>query len=169
MCPLPRVTPAVDLVCGWGVLNYNHLPSTVHAFFPFDHHQQQTWEIALHLVDDLLLVSLAISLGGIVTLVHDEIFRSVIFSAGEVALQDCLGACGVSFLGIDGGTGHVGDHGVTASPWVLGGSEWVVTGCGLREPDVTSVSVELAGLEGLGNVFLDDNGATGGVDEPGTC
>jgi len=117
--------------------------------------------------DDLL--PLAISLGGIVTLVHDEIFRSVIFAAREVALQDGLGACGISFLGIDGGTGHVGDHGIAASPWVLCISEWVVFGCRLREPNVASVAVELAGLEGLGDILLDNDGATGGVDEPGTC
>lgn len=115
------------------------------------------------------LLSLTIGLGGIVTLVDDQILRSVVFPSREVALQDGLGACGVSFLGIDGGSGHVRNHGVAASPWVLGSSEWVVTGCVLREPDVTSVSVELTGLEGLGDILLDDNGATSGVDEPSTC
>jgi len=39
----------------------------------------------------------------------------------------------------------------------------------LREPNVASVAVELAGLEGLGDILLDNDGATGGVDEPGTC
>jgi hypothetical protein len=115
------------------------------------------------------LLSLTIGLGGIVTLVHDQIFRSVVFSSREVALQDGLGACGVSFLGVDGGSGHVRNHGVAASPWVLGSSEWVVLGCGLREPNVTSVSVELTGLEGFGDILLDDNGATSSVDEPCTC
>lgn len=37
---------------------------------------------------------------------------------------------------------------------------------GLGEPNVTTVTAELAGFEGGGDVFLDDNGATGGVDEP---
>lgn len=137
---------------------------------PQHQHQQQTDPGRQYAVaNDLLLVSLTIGLGGIVTLVHNQIFRSVVFSSREVALQDGLGACGVSFLGIDGGSGHVRNHGVAASPWVLGSSEWVVLGCGLREPDVTSVSVELTGLEGLCDILLDDNGATSSVDEPCTC
>lgn len=61
----------------------------------------------------------------------------------------------------------MGDHGVTATPvGVLGGAERVVLGGGLGEPDVTSVTAELAGLEGFGDVLLDDDGTTGGVDEP---
>lgn len=43
----------------------------------------------------------------------------------------------------------------------------MVLGCGLGEPDVTAVAAELARLEGVGDVFLDDDGAAGGVDEPG--
>jgi hypothetical protein len=42
----------------------------------------------------------------------------------------------------------------------------VILGSGLREPDVTAVTTELAGLERLGDVLLDDDGTTGGVDEP---
>ena len=61
----------------------------------------------------------------------------------------------------------MGHHGVAAAPvGVLGGAERVVLGCGLREPDVTTVATELAGLEGVGDVLLDDDGTTGGVDEP---
>jgi hypothetical protein len=61
----------------------------------------------------------------------------------------------------------VRDCGVTATPvGVLGGTERVVLGCGLDVPDVTSVTAELARLEGLGDVFLDYDGTTGGVDEP---
>lgn len=61
----------------------------------------------------------------------------------------------------------MGDHGVAAAPvGVLGGAERVVGGGGLGEPDVTSVAAELAGLEGCGDVFLDDDGTAGGVDEP---
>jgi len=36
----------------------------------------------------------------------------------------------------------------------------------LREPDVAAVAAELAGLEGVGDVLLDNDGAAGGVDEP---
>jgi hypothetical protein len=42
----------------------------------------------------------------------------------------------------------------------------VVLGGGLGEPDVTTVAAKLAGGEGLGDILLDDDGATGGVDEP---
>lgn len=117
---------------------------------------------------DLFLFSLAIGLGGIVALVDDEILRAVVFSAGEVALKDGLGASGISFLGIDGCARHVRNHGVSASPGVLGSSQRVVSGSGLREPHITAIAVELTSAEGLGDIFLDDNGATSGVDEPGT-
>jgi len=56
----------------------------------------------------------------------------------------------------------------TASPWVLGVTERVVLGCWLRKPDITTVTTELAGRDGLGDVLLVDNGTTGGVDEPCT-
>jgi hypothetical protein len=62
----------------------------------------------------------------------------------------------------------VGDHGVAAAPGVLGVAQGVVLGGGLGEPDVAAVAGEVAGLEGLGDVLLDDDGAAGGVDEVGT-
>lgn len=117
----------------------------------------------------LFLVSLAICLGSIVTTNDDEIFRSVVVATREVALQDSLGAIRITLLGIDRGTGHMGDHGVATTPWVLGSSERMILGCWLREPDITTVAIELAGLESFGDIFLDDNGTTSGVDEPGTC
>lgn len=40
--------------------------------------------------------------------------------------------------------------------------------CWLREPDVATVAVQVAGLESFGDVFLDDNGTAGGIDEPCT-
>ena len=63
----------------------------------------------------------------------------------------------------------MGDHGVAAAEGVLGGAEWVVPGRGLREPHVAAVAAEVALLEGVGDVLLDDDGAAGGVDEPGAC
>ena len=87
--------------------------------------------------------------------------------SGQITLQDTLGTIGVSLLRIERGTGHMRDHGVSAAEGVLGVAERVVLGCRLREPDVTAVAAEVAGLEGLGDVFLDDDGAAGGVDEPG--
>jgi len=101
-------------------------------------------------------------------LVHNQISRVVVLTSREVGVQNLLGTSSVALLGVDGCSGHVRRHGVTASPWVLGGAERVVLGCWLREPDITTVSAELAGLDGLGDVFLDDNGTTSGVDEPCT-
>lgn len=60
----------------------------------------------------------------------------------------------------------MGHHGVAATEGVLGVAQRVVLGSGLGEPDVTAVAAEVAGLERLGDVLLDDDSATGGVDEP---
>lgn len=113
------------------------------------------------------LLALTISLGGVVSTLDDEVLGLVVVLAAEVGLEQRLCAGGVALLGVDGGTGHVGDGGVAAAPCAVGGgAEGVLLGCGLDVPDVTTVTAELAGLEGLGDVFLDDDGATGGVDEP---
>lgn len=61
----------------------------------------------------------------------------------------------------------MGDHGVPATEGVLGGTEGMVLGGGLGEPDVSTVAAEVAGFKGIGDIFLDDDGAAGGVDEPG--
>ena len=98
----------------------------------------------------------------------NEILGPVVEAAREVAIEDSLGASGIPGLGVDGAAGHVRNHGVAAAPRVLGIAERVVLGGGLREPDVTSVASELARLDGLGNILLDDDGTTGGVDEPST-
>lgn len=86
--------------------------------------------------------------------------------AGQVGLEDSLGTVGVALLGVEGSARHVGDHGVAAAERVLGIAEDVVLGRGLREPNVTTVAAQLAGLEGVGDILLDDDGTTGGVDEP---
>lgn len=87
--------------------------------------------------------------------------------AGEVALEDSLGAISISLLGIQRSSGHVGGHGVAEAEGVDGGAERVVGRGGLGEPDITTVAGEVAGAKSLGNVLLDDDGATGGVDEVG--
>jgi hypothetical protein len=97
--------------------------------------------------------------------VHNEILGAVVVLAVEVALEDELGAVGVALLGIERGARHVGDHGVAAAKGVEGGAQRVVGGSGLGVPDIASVAGEVAGLEGLGNILLDDDGAAGGVDE----
>jgi hypothetical protein len=58
------------------------------------------------------------------------------------------------------------DHGVPAAPGILGVAKRVIFGRRLGEPDIAAVAVQLAGFEGFGDVFFDDDGAAGGVDEP---
>lgn len=101
---------------------------------------------------------------------NNEVLGPVVLAAAEVGVEDGLGAGGVALLGVERGTRHVRDGGVAcgATPVLVGGgAQRVVLGGGLGEPDVTAVAAELAGLEGVGNILLDDDGATGGVDEPG--
>jgi hypothetical protein len=112
------------------------------------------------------LRTLTVCLCRIVTIDDNQILRAVVVLASEVGIENGLGSVGVSLLSIERGTGHVGNHGVSATEGVLGVAEWVVLGCWLREPDVSSVTAEVAGLEGLSDVFLDDDGTSGGVDEP---
>ena len=116
----------------------------------------------------LLLFPLTIGLGGIVTLVHNQIRRVVVLTAGEVAVEDALDTRSIALLGVDRGTGHVGNHGVAAAPWVGGKAEWVVLGGRLGEPDITTIAIEVTGLESLGDILLDDDGTTSSVDEPRT-
>ncbi|KAI7506170.1 Formate [Hortaea werneckii] len=104
-------------------------------------------------------------------LMQTGVLRPVVVLAAEVGLEDRLGAGGVALLGVERGTGHVGDGRVAALAEGAVGcvAERVVLGCWLREPDVTAVATELARLESISNVLLNDDGATGGVDEPRAC
>jgi len=116
-----------------------------------------------------VLLPLAVGLGGVVALVDDEVLGPVVLAAAEVRVEDGLCAGGVAGLGVERGTRHVRDGGVAggAAPVLVGGgTERVVLGGGLGEPDVTAVAAELAGGKGLGDIFLDDDGTAGGVDEP---
>lgn len=96
----------------------------------------------------------------------DQVLGPVVVLAGEVALEDGLGAGGVPLLRVDGRARHVRDHGVAAAPRVLGRPERVVPGRRLREPDVAAVAAEVTRLQRLGYVLLDDDGATGRVNQP---
>lgn len=89
---------------------------------------------------------------------------TVVKFAGEIGLQDGLGALGIAGLSVDRAAGHMRYHGVPASPGSLGIAERVFLGRGLRIPDVTAVAAEVAGLDGLCDVFFDDDGPAGGVD-----
>lgn len=116
--------------------------------------------------DFLFLLAHTVGLGDIITTVDDQVLVLVVEAAREVAVQNVLGTLGVTDLGVDGGTRHVRDHGVAAAPGALDVTERVVLGSGLREPDVTTVASQVAGLDGFGDVLLDNDGTTGGVDEP---
>ena len=52
---------------------------------------------------------------------------------------------------------------------VVGVAQRMFLWCGLWEPDVTTVAAEVARLDCLSDIFLDDDGATGSVDEPRAC
>ena len=78
---------------------------------------------------------------------NNKVLGPVVLATAEVGVEDVLGALGVALLGVERGTGHVGDGGVAggAAPVLVGGgAEGVVLGCGLGEPDVAAVAAELA-------------------------
>jgi hypothetical protein len=101
--------------------------------------------------------------------VHDQILGAVVVLSGQVAVQDGLDTIGISLLGVQGRSGHVRHHGVATSEGVLGVAQWVVLWCGLREPHIATIAAQVAGLEGLGDVLLDDDSTTSSVNEPGSC
>lgn len=122
--------------------------------------------VHINVLRGLSLVALTVGASDIVTIVDDEVLVSVVVATGEVALENSLGAVGITDLGVDGGTGHVGNHGVAAAPGALDVAQRVILGGGLREPDITSVASQVTRLDGLGDVLLDNDGTTSGVDEP---
>lgn len=96
----------------------------------------------------------------------NQILWAVIVFPAEVALNDSLGPSSITLLGVDGCTAHVWDHSVPATEGVLGIAEWVVFGCGLREPNITAIATKVAGLKGISDVLFHDDGTTGSVDKP---
>ena len=60
-------------------------------------------------------------------------------------------------------------HRVTAAHGVLSVAERVVFRCRLWEPNIASVTTEMARLESFGNILLDNDGTACGVDEPRAC
>lgn len=97
---------------------------------------------------------------------HDQIVRLVIESVGVIRVEDILRALGITDLSIDRAAGHMRNHGVSTAPWTLDITERVVLWCGLREPNITTITTEMARLDGLSDVLLDNDGSTSGVDEP---
>ena len=115
-----------------------------------------------------VLLIVTVSLGSIMTVDTDDILGSVVLLSGKEDLKNVLGALGISSLGVDRGTGDMGSHGVTGTVLVSHRSPWVVLGGGLGEPDITTVTSELAAGESLSNILLDTDGSSSGVDEPST-
>ena len=122
---------------------------------------------AFHLsIPMLLALSLAIGLGGIITILHNQIFWSVIEATREVRIQNILCTVRVPLLSIERGTRHMRYSSVSTTLGVLCISERVLFWCWLWEPDVTTVATKVAGLECFCYVFLDDDGASRSIDEP---
>ena len=94
----------------------------------------------------VILLSLAISLCGVVAIVNDEVLWAVVVLATKVTLKNSLCAVGITLLGIERSARHVRDHGVAATERVLGRAQRVVTMRGLGEPDVTAVTGEISFL-----------------------
>lgn len=82
----------------------------------------------------------------------------------EVILEDLLRAVRVALLGIESGTGVVGNHAVSTTKRVLHIAPWVVLGRGLLVPDVTSVATELSALDSSGDILSVANGSTSRVN-----
>jgi hypothetical protein len=116
----------------------------------------------------LFLVTLAVSLGCIVALVHDEVLWLVVVLAAEVRLENALHTSCVARLGVERGTRHVRYGGVASAPWMLGVAKWVILWSWLWEPHITTVATKLSALQCLCYVLLHNDGATGGVDKPRT-
>jgi hypothetical protein len=71
-----------------------------------------------------------------------------------------------NLLCIDRSTGHVRNHGIATTPCVLRIAEWVVLGCWLREPHITTITTKLTGLESRRDIFLHNDGTTSSVYQP---
>jgi hypothetical protein len=113
-----------------------------------------------------LLRPLTVRLGSIIALMHNQILRPIIFLATEVALENALDTSRVPLLSVNRGTAHVWYHCISAAERVLGVAQRVVFRRWLREPDVAAIAAEVTRLQRLGYVFLHDDGAASGIDEP---
>lgn len=106
-------------------------------------------------------------LGGIVTVNADDIC-GLLLLAFEVAGEDILDTIGVSLLGVEGGTGVMSDHGISAVLFLaveLHCSPWVVLRGGLLLPDITTVASDVALVDGISDVLSDANSTTIGRKE----
>jgi hypothetical protein len=99
---------------------------------------------------------------------NNQILRTIIMLSTQITLQNTLRTITISLLRIERGARHVRNHGVSASEGVLGIAERMVFWCGLREPDVAAVAAEVTGFESCCNILFYNDGAAGGVYEPGS-
>ena len=98
----------------------------------------------------------------------NQVLGPVIVATREVAVEDALDTGSVALLSVDRSTGDVRNHGIATAEGVLGVAERMVLGRGLREPHVTTIATKVTALERSGDVLLDNDSTTSGVDEPGT-
>lgn len=98
----------------------------------------------------------------------DDDVAGLLLLAFQVVVQNDLGTLSVSRLRVQGGTGVMGNHAVSASEGILHRAPDVIARSRLLVPDVSSVTAELAGFECCGNSILVADGTTSGVDEPST-
>ncbi len=119
-----------------------------------------------HVISYLHLCALAIGFGGVIAVLADQVLRSIVVLAREVRLQDIPGSFGIPCLRIERSTAHVRNHAISASHCILSSPEWVILWCGLWEPDISTISVQMARGESLSDVLLHDDGAAGSVDQP---
>ncbi len=117
----------------------------------------------------LLRAPLSICLGGIISVLYDQILRSVVMSSREVRIQDILRPLRVPLLRIDTGPRHMRHGGIPSTVGVLCVAKRVVFRCWLWKPDVASVPSQMTRFQGFGDVFFHDDGSARGVDQPGTC
>ena len=116
----------------------------------------------------LLFISfpLAVRSRSIVALVHNQICRFVIVHAAQIALKDPFHAVRIALLRIQRTARHMWHHPVTASEWVFRIAKGMVFRRRLCRPDVSSVAIQVAGLQSSRNVVGNDNSTAGGVYNP---
>lgn len=98
---------------------------------------------------------------------HNQIRQLIILLPTQIALQNPLRPLRISLLRINARPAHMRHHSIATTMLVLRRAQHMVLWRRLGEPHIASVSAQLSGLEGRGDVLFDDDGAAGGVDEPG--
>ena len=116
----------------------------------------------------LLPLPLPISLSSIIPILTNQVLRPIIKSPREIRVENILRTLGISLLRIERCSRHVRHSGVPTALGILCVSEGMVLWGWLGEPYVSAVATQVAGFHCCGDVFFYDDGASGGVYEPGS-